>query len=409
MFQNVKIHKILNSNSSDESKIILDQNGVLYRDVPSSVVELAGSLESWLLYDSICENRIILKPSSFHLGPSCWSSAQVEDYLLFVEEICTELARHGFTLIDGHPWNFVFEDSNIKFIDFGSFIPFTKVALDASLNEAREFKYLVKFYRASYMKRLRMYLAKNATSKTRHNSDIILETGFNGLHDNDCYLSLPERFNRFTNETYQPKSTWSDYRCEDDDLETKISKDSRFQTVNSLLKSSGANKVIDVGSNDGLYSIVAAGAYGISALALEIEDYNSSKLYYLAKENRLKITSATCTLEDYVYHLKFIQKPFRPVINLAILLAVFHHMVHDANYTVQKLVDELEFLGVKKIILEFISYEDIFLCRKVRVNWYSLENIIAIFKELKYNCQVFPEHDQGRRLMYIEKRICDIV
>ncbi len=399
----MKTYSILNKKSSDESKIILDHNGVLYREVPSAVVELAGNLQVWLLYDHICGNRIILKPSSFHLGPSCWSSAQVEDYLLFFEKICTESARHGFTLIDGHPWNFVFEDSTIKFIDFGSFIPLTKVALNASLNEAREFKCLVKFYRSSYMKNLRMYLAKNATSKTRHSSDLILELGFQGLHDKDCYLNLLERFNRFTNDNYQPASTWLDYRCADEDFESKISKDSRFTTVNDLIKSSGASKVVDVGSNDGLYSIVAAGAYGISALALEIEDYNSSRLHNLAKENGLKITAATCTLEDYVYHLKFIQKPFRPVIDLAILLAVFHHMVHDANYTVQKLVDELEFLGVRKIILEFISYEDVFLCMKVRVNWYSLENIIILFKELGYNCKVYSEHDKGRRLLYIQK------
>jgi hypothetical protein len=399
----MKIPSILNSASSDPSKIIQSGDGVLYREMSPDVINLVSALSPLFLYDSVKENKVILRPSSFHLGPSCWSSAQVQEYFEFIGNLFIELSKHGFTLIDGHPWNFVFEDSNIKFIDFGSFIPFTDGGLNASLREAHEFGCLIKFYKASYMKSLRMYLAKNATSKTRHSSDIILELGFKGLHENDCYINLLERFNRITNDSHQPKSTWLDYRVENESIELKSNRDPRFVVANDLIVSSGAKKVVDIGSNDGLYSIVAAAAHGISVLALEIEDANSSWLHRFSKKNGLKITSATCTLEDYVYHLKYVQKPFRPVIDLAMLFAVFHHMVHDANYTVAKLVEELEFLGVKKIILEFISYDDVFLSLKTRVAWYNLDNIIISFQDFGYHSRVFPEHEKGRRLLYLEK------
>ena len=398
-------NSILDRFSTDPSKIMQNEAGILFREVPSAAIRQIIKLQDWLLYDHISGNKIFLKPACFHIGPSCWSSAQVEDYFKLLEQMFLELAKNGFTLNDGHPWNFVFEDSIIKFTDFGSFIPFTEKNKNASLNEALEFKCLIKFYRTSYMKSLRMYLAECNASKTRHSLAVILELGFKGLHENDCYINLLERFNRITDSTYQPKSTWLRYRDEKEDLDSKALKDPRFAVANELIKSSGASKVIDIGSNDGLYSIIAAGVHGMSALALEIEDVNSSWLHRFAKENCLRITSATCSLEDYVYHLKFTSQPFRPVIDLAMLFAVFHHMVHDGRYTVNKLVDELEFLGVRKMILEYISYDDVFLSLKTRVLWYNLENIILSFEELGYQSKVYPEHAKGRRLVYINK-IC---
>jgi hypothetical protein len=394
--------QILKPNSTDKSPIYQDLDGVLYREISIEVVNLINKISNYLLYEAVVGNKIFIKPATFHVGPSCWSSAQVIDYFEFLANFLQELIKNNFTLIDGHPFNFMYEHSELKFIDFGSFIKFDENAIKASIEEAEGYRCLIKFFSASYMQNLRRYLSTAESSTERTSEVLILEKGLKGLHENDCYISLKERFNRISNPNHLPTGIWVDYRDNNTTIDARARSDPRFTLAQRLIVESGATTAIDIGSNDGLYSITAA-LNNISVLALEIEDFNSSSLFKFSKLNKLKITTATATLEDYIYHLNFVPLPFRPKINLAMLFAVFHHLVHDWGYTVEKLIQEIEILGVEKIILEFVSYEDVFLSKKTKIDWYSLDSVVLIFQKFGFKSIIYPEHEIGRRLIYLEK------
>ena len=393
---------IIKPNSTDKSPIYMNDDGLLFREISNDIVALINQIPNFLLYESVADNKIFLRIATFHVGPSCWSSAQVLDYFESLALFLQELMKNGFTLIDGHPFNFIYEHSELKFIDFGSFIKFDDNALKASINEAEDYRPLIKFFKTSYMHDLRKYLAKAESSSERTSSNLILENGFKGLYANDCYVTLLERFNRFSNPSHLPTGIWVDYRDNQAAIDARARSDPRFSLAHRLIIDSNAITAIDIGSNDGLYSITAA-LNNISVLALEIEDFNSSLLFNYAKSNKLQITTATSTLDDYIDHLNHVPETFRPKINLAMLFAVFHHLAHDWGYTVEKLIQQLEFVGVEKIILEFISYEDIFLCKKTKLAWYSLDNIVFLFEQCGFNAVIYPEHEIGRRLIYLEK------
>ena len=396
------IVKILNEEAVDNSKIFLLQNGSIVRSVEDQFLSVFTELSNFVNYTKIESNLVYLKKVKFHSGLSCWSSAQVLDFFEKYNIFINKLKEMGITLKDGHPFNWLTDGSKLIFVDFGSFIEYSDQSYYASKQEANEFLCLINFYRSSYMGALRKYLADNAFSTNRHKKSEIIEFGFKGLTDRDCYVGVEEKFNRLINPNYKPNGIWLDYRNEELNFDSRAKLDPRFNIIKHLISDGNGKTALDIGSNDGMYSILAA-KLGYSVLSIEIEDPQSSSLYKYAKENSLPITSCTSTLKDYVYHLQKVPKEFWPKIDLVMLLAIFHHLCHDFGYTVDIFMEEILPFEPENILLEFVNYDDVFLSKKQKISWYNEPFVCKKIESYGFVVDMYEEHEKGRRFLHAKK------
>jgi hypothetical protein len=149
---------------------------------------------------------------------------------------------------------------------------------------------------------------------------------------------------------YQGADTaWSGYRSAsalDWALEGRFlepGQDSRYLKVVELARRSAAKSFIDVGANDGLFSILCA-REGRVGIATDVDDPALNRLYhFLGKHPDLSITVARegfATLEHYA--------------DLALALALTHHLVLAQKYSFTEVSRKLASLCSKALITEFM-------------------------------------------------------
>ena len=390
-------HRIINSLSTDPSKIF-DVEGVgLVRMCADGVIQKLLNFRARVRFSAVGSGCVLIDPISFHNGPSTWSSAQVKFMINFIIEFTADLERAGLAIRDGHPWNYMFDGFNPFFLDLGSFFEGTDSR--AALSELHEIcDPLAIFYRCSYARRLRLKIAEELHGKSRFSGIDVIKNGFLALADNDSYISFEERLARLTKPNHSSTGTWVQYR-DWSNIETEFSKDPRINILESILTEKDIKTVIDIGSNDGLHSIYCAKRHSIKTLSIEIEDTLSSRLFDYSKINNLGITSLCSTLEDYIFHLNFVDRKFWPKIEMAILFAIYHHLAHDSDYNFAKLVSELRLLGVKYCLLELVDYDDIFLRNRERRDDYGLDKILSDADKLSVSYKLYDFHELGRRLI----------
>ncbi|HEX4024328.1 MAG TPA: hypothetical protein VHX52_06430 [Steroidobacteraceae bacterium] len=397
----LQVLKILNSKSTDPSKIYLVEKLGIVRTCNATALSTLKQLPERFLYQEIVDKVVVLKPARFHNNVSCWNSAQLGVYVKFMEELFAELAALQVSLIDGHPWNCIFHHGRLYHIDFGSISAvYAPDAAAAARNEMIEFSTLANLYPISYLKGLRRKLAEEVHGPQPFRIDDILRHAFNNLAANDCHVPLVERYNRIFVKSYTRKGPWIGYRPTVD-FESQYDSDPRMRTLENVIVENKIESAIDIGANDGLHSYFMAKECGAEVLSLEYEDFNSSRFFQFAGSASLPITCACATLEDYVFHLGQVSEEFLPKIELAVLFAVYHHLCHDFGYSASKLLAELAVLKVRLILLEFVDYTDKFLSLRPRLPGYSVEALQAECESQGCQVKVFPAHELGRRLVLI--------
>ena len=112
--------EVLNPDSTDASTIFRDAAGNIFRASNPAIVRALEMIPGFFLFDHFDENYVHLRKAAFHTNASVWSSAQMAEYLRFSLELREAMHREGLYISDGHPWNYIFEHTALKFIDFGS-------------------------------------------------------------------------------------------------------------------------------------------------------------------------------------------------------------------------------------------------------------------------------------------------
>ena len=387
----------LNPKSVDPSKLLKLSNRQIVRICEPNILKILARFPNYFFYEGISSDAVYIRPVTFHNGPSCWSSAQVSEYLNFMREFNSGIRSLRASLQDGHPWNCIFEHNKIYHIDFGSIIDIDQNT--EALQQSEEYRPLEKFYKISYVQNLRRKLAEEVHGETHFGLNEVIAAGFDSLSANDCHTSLIERYRRVFEGGHQQQGFWIGYRGESKTFEDLYSADARLNTLEKVLRSSNIKSAVDIGSNDGLHSYFMAKEFGVEVLSLEYEDFHASTFFNFLKDKNLPITSLCSSLEDYLYHLNYINGAFHPSIEFAILFAVYHHLCHDFGYTPQKLFAELSQLGVKKVLLEFVDYTDIHLCKRQRLDGYSIEALVNEANLIGWKSDLFDYHEQGRRLV----------
>lgn len=144
-----------------------------------------------------------------------------------------------------------------------------------------------------------------------------------------------------------PKSQWSKYR-EESALVLAYqgnfnNPDSRFKTVIDLAIKSGAYSFIDIGCNDGIFSLLLA-REGLKGLAIDLDDYAINKLYsFVRKHDEISLSIASGSFMSVFTQAE-----------LVLALALTHHLYLSQNMSFDQIAQQLSKITTKFVITEFM-------------------------------------------------------
>ncbi len=123
----------------------------------------------------------------------------------------------------------------------------------------------------------------------------------------------------------------------------RTDEDARYRVIIDLVKSSKAKTFFDVGSNDGLFSIMCA-REGLSGIATDVDDASLNKLYgFLGEHPGLEITVAFSPFVEIEYSAE-----------LVLSLAITHHLSLGQGLSFSQIADRLARVTEKVLITEFM-------------------------------------------------------
>lgn len=175
---------------------------------------------------------------------------------------------------------------------------------------------------------------------------------------------------------------WSDYRdvgalnsAWNGDLLGKA-EDSRFEAVINLIKRSDATSFIDIGCNDGIFSLMCA-REGMKGIAMDLDEHALNKLYSFVKE-RPEINLS-------ISYGDFLNVPH--VADVVMALALTHHLALSQKLTFDAIAQKLAQITNKAAVTEFMPDG----LGGIHVHpapspdplpsWYTLENFIFALKK----------------------------
>lgn len=298
---------------------------------------------------------IVCESSPWIVHPSTYSLLAFRDAALTWIQINEMLYSidSDLGLIDAHYGNFaLFEQSKPKWIDMGSI-----QALSSELQGIDQFiRYFV--YPLIVFDRIpgKRWIVQN---RIRHPKGGVTVDEFKELIDSDFDISVNANMGRINAlaklkamieevEFRQNTNFWSSYRppqAIDDVLNGnyKSGSDIRPQTVENILTAISANTMIDIGANDGLYSLMGAKA-GKMVLAIDTDDFSLNKLYtLLPKCPELNITVSAQSFMNVEQRA-----------DLVLALGLTHHLVLSQKLTFDAVANKLSDMSSKHALTEFM-------------------------------------------------------
>jgi hypothetical protein len=145
------------------------------------------------------------------------------------------------------------------------------------------------------------------------------------------------------------KSQWSNYREENalvlahNGTFLPNNPDSRFKTVVDLAIKSGAYSFIDIGCNDGIFSLLLA-REGLKGLAIDLDEYALNKLYsFVKKHDEISLAIAFGSFMSVFKQAE-----------LVLALALTHHLYLSQNMSFDQIAQQLSKISTKFVITEFM-------------------------------------------------------
>jgi hypothetical protein len=329
--------------------------------------------------------------------PNCirvWSSTQVAYQAAFILELYNVLQGLSVNLIDGHPYNVMFDGAHLKWLDLGSLRGLDEAA-GSCLREVNQYAALETFYRIGYCRALRVSNYQSGANEE------MLEAGFAGLAEDDVALTWTEKFYRLRDgDKHRRDGTWIDYSPPIASIADKVDEGQYAQAIIRLVARHGIRTMMDIGCNNGRYTLVAA-KRGVEVVSLDIEDGLICELYDYARAQNLPITPLVSDLSLYHRIAGESHEAFRPVCDLILAYAVLHHIVHRFQYSFERFFDEVGLFCPKVILLDFIDYSDTYLSRQQRLDWYTIENFLVCAAARGFSVETVPSESNPARTLVI--------
>jgi SAM-dependent methyltransferase len=400
-------------------------------------------------YDLIVRHR----PVQFVSYPYEWSPTMLRDVALLILELELELLPNGLTLYDPQLWNVLFDGSQPIYIDFGSIMRieenpswwqngfFERTVLTPLLIASKGLGRVVRALQRGYADEIQpaevdvllgrkhpirrsVEGVKSFARKVRHliptqvwqsarkayhvTKDVIapkptstekMIASVRHLHDRVSSLRIPKKdtfWSSYYEDRFYPFTPSSDWTP-------------KHINVHRILSEISPKTVLDLGSNRGWYSQLAA-RMGAKVVAGDVDDVCVDQLYADARQENLDILPLVLDAHYPSPGLGVSYKMLPSATErlggeFVMALALVHHLVFGRYLPFPQIVEGLASFSKKWLLVEFIAHDDEFL--KIDISgdysWYTLPNFIDALRSQFPKITTFQSFSPTRTLLLCEK------
>jgi SAM-dependent methyltransferase len=374
-----------------------------------------------------------------------WCGEMLKAAALSVLELEKELENNGLALVDPNPWNILFAGTTPLWVDLGSIRP----ARFGDPQRAYE------DFSAFYTRPLRIMAAG-----FEHVARCLLRDGFRGVDQREVAALteidsakmiqaakqgaksvarrvVPSTLRPFVRRAahHRPKpacdamgtieraahdldkinlvqrpTSWSGYYL-DSEFPDFISTVGWTEKMHSILRILSAKKpasVLDLGSNRGWYSQLAA-RNGAHVVTLDSDETSVTNLYFDAVREQLSILPLVgdfCHLSPTMAG-RGVAPAERLRCDMVMALAIVHHLVRSLSLPFEVIIRDIAALTGKWLVIEFVGREDIHNRDAIKAHWYfsryTLDNFLVALKREFHKIDIFPSDAEHRRILLCER------
>lgn len=180
------------------------------------------------------------------------------------------------------------------------------------------------------------------------------------------------------------------------------------RTLHKIITELKPNSVLDLGSNTGWYSKLAA-LLGSKVIAFDIDESWVTQLYDDASKEKLPILPLIMdftkpTPARGLGNHWAIAATERFQCDMVLALGLVHHIVLNRRLNFNHIVEGLSLFSKRWAVVEFIPHEDqeVSSSRLSEISWYTLDNFIDALKKQFNTVSIMPSHPEERVLLLCE-------
>jgi SAM-dependent methyltransferase len=373
----------------------------------------------------------------------------LKEAALLTLELAMDLNQDKIILQDASPYNIFFDGTRPVFIDFGSFTQATDDYLWGAYEQFCNFFFFPLYMYSSgnssipnallkdcykgvpvadmmqtlgFIDKLRMpgYLARvtlpefilKRSGKLRYGKEAqslyskfsdridvsrIRAKFLDRLYRNVCGIRLPE-----------PASHWTEY-YEDSDEKILECKKKELRNIMSRL---APRSVLDLGCNQGVFSILAAES-GARVVASDSDHDCISRLFEISKKKKYDILPLVMDVLNPSPGIGWRSVQYKPSqerlkCEMVLALALIHHLVFVGGQDFERIVGSIKEFQMKWSIIEYVDQSDPkaqLLPRRPSVDysWYTLDNFLTVLRANYAEVKILTQLSETRTLILASK------
>jgi SAM-dependent methyltransferase len=412
--------------------------------------------------------------------PHEWPAAMLKAAALFHIDLYRELGPYGLTVKDWHPYNILFKGANPVFVDFTSIIPIENLSNEAYLTPPHvptlfqqvwdtTSAYFYEMYQRMCVPYflLPLYLMhRREHDRARiRMSETILNAANQVIKRKEVFpvlsidrmkyevkaflkkLCLAERgaiklkFLQILRSEVEGLSAslrstrYSNYyaaKAEEFGFEPSLDWPNKQRTVYEAIERFQPITLLDIGSNTGWFSVLAA-KLGCQVVAVDIDEVCVNLLYNRARRESLSIlplvmdvTKPTPDVPPLTYEnepsLSLIGGEFPLLLsaykrfkcNMVLALSMVHHLALGQGFNFHQIVKILSDFTDNYLLVEFVARDDplivaeptffpAFNADQYRFDWFTLDNFVQELGRCFRQIELKPSHPESRVILICEK------
>lgn len=424
----------------------LFKNGVIDR-LSEKLNVVTSELSEYKIPEANC--NLVIKHRKIEPLTYCveWCPSMLLASAVNTLELCLELTEHDCILQDAYPWNTLFESTKPAFVDLTSIIPInTHLMWPAYQQFINFYLYPLELASMGKWKQARLLLMDQINGVTLDDFNKSLSASFILKHPfrtSFSFLSgklnekiqannklkikfqqkikdqkprgesseLRKRFlKRLLRKVNKIKvkgahTTWKNYY---EGVEDSTKSNNKIDTIDRIISKLNPGSVLDIGSNVGRYSVLAA-KKGARVISIDSSEQCIEALYKEAQEKGYRIIPLICDILTPTPPFGFLSRQFPPMLDrlksdVVFCLGLMHHLHINGRQPFDRIAHLLDELSHRAVIFEYVDFKDdnINLLDHGREIAYSIESVSEELGKI-FKLSFFDSDRETRKIILCEK------
>src|SRR6516162_3445778 len=211
----------------------------------------------------------------------------------------------------------------------------------------------------------------------------------------------------------QPHSAWSTYDASIGfpDFSSTVRWTEKHRSILQILTAKKPASVLDIGSNRGWYSQLAARC-GAQVVSIDSDEPSVTKLFVDVEKSGLSILPLVVDFHMLNPSVTWNGSPEFPAAerfccDMVFALALVHHLVFMQHMKFDRIVTGLSAVARRWLVVEFVAREDGFqewmACSNKELSWYNLNDFSTALSKKFRSITEFPSNKEHRRLLLCQR------